>query len=44
MSVTKLSPAAPNFQMVSVDKLTIDPRVQRKEGIDLPLTLEGTDR
>lgn len=34
MSVTKLSPAAPNFQMVSVDKLTIDPRVQRKEGVD----------
>lgn len=34
MSVTKLDLSEPTFQMVSVDKLTIDPRVQRKEGVD----------
>lgn len=34
MSVTKLKSASPSFEMVSVDALTIDGRVQRHEGVD----------
>ena len=35
MSVTNLKNTAPAFEMVSVDTLTIDSRVQRQEGVDI---------